>query len=88
MLEECGEPYIAKEIETPHEEEFPQERSDTEEAETVDNQEVMMVAEGKERLPSKEKSVEQEGEKVSKAEIDRVIDEIWALFNKPRLGRI
>ena len=46
-----------------------------------------MVAERKERLQSKEKSIEQ-GEKVSKAEIDRVIDEIWALFNKPRLGRI
>lgn len=88
MLEECGELYIAKEIETPHEEEFPQERSDTEEAESVDNQEVMMVAERKEQLPSKEKSIEQEGEKVSKAEIDRVIDEICALFNKPRLGRI
>ena len=87
-LEECGELYIAKEIETLHEEEFPQEWSDTEEAETVDNQEVMMVTARKERLQSKEKSIEQEGEKVSKAEIDRVIDEIWALFNKPRLGRI
>ena len=76
-LEECGELYIV-----------PQERSDTEETETVDNQEVMMVTERKERLQSKEKSIEQEGEKVSKAEIDRVIDEIWALFNKPRLGRI
>jgi len=88
ILEGCGELYIAKEIETPHEEEFPQERSDTEETETVDNQEVMMVAERKKRLPSKEKSIEQKGRKVSKAEIDRVIDEICALFNKPRLGRI
>ena len=88
MLEECGEPYIAKEMETPHEEEFPQERSDIEEAETVDNQEVMMVAERNERLPSKERSIEQEGEKVNKTEIDRVIDEICVLFNKPRLGRI
>ena len=76
-LEECGELYIV-----------PQERSDTEETETVDNQEVMMVAERKKRLPSKEKSIEQKGRKVSKAEIDRVIDEICALFNKPRLGRI
>jgi len=87
-LEECGELHIAKEIETPHEEEFPQERSDIEEAETVDNQEVMMVAERNERLPSKERSIEQEGEKVNKTEIDRVIDEICVLFNKPRLGRI
>ena len=87
-LEECGELYITKEIETPHEEEFPQERSDTEEAETIDNQEVMLVAERKERLPSKEKSIEQKGEKVNKVEIDRVIDEIFALFNKPRLRRI
>ena len=87
-LEECGELYIAKEIETPHEEEFPQEWSDTEEAETVDNQEVMMMAGKKERLPSKEKSIEQKREKVSRAEIDRVIDETYALLNKPRLGRI
>ena len=47
-----------------------------------------MVAERKERLPSKEKSIEQKGEKVNKVEIDRVIDEIFALFNKPRLRRI
>jgi len=47
-----------------------------------------MVAEKKERLPSKEKPIEQKREKVCRAEIDRVIDETYALLNKPRLGRI
>lgn len=42
ILEGCGELEITKGIETPHKEEFPQERSYTEEAETVENEEVMI----------------------------------------------
>ena len=75
-------------IETPHKVEFPQERSYTEEAKTVDNEEVVIVAETQERLLSKEELCEQQGKKVSKAEVDRVIDEICALFRKQKLGRI
>lgn len=76
-LEECGN----LEIETPHKEKLPQERSDTEEAETVENDEAMKVE-------IKEESMEERGKKLSKVEIDRVIDEICSLFNKPKLGRI
>jgi len=75
-----------KEIEPPHEIELPQERSYTEEANTVDNGEVMMVTKKQERLLSKEESSEQKGKKVSKAEIDLVIDKICALFNKQSYG--
>ena len=87
-LEGCGELEIAKEKETPQEEEFPQERSHTEEAETVENEEVMKVTENKERLLLKEESLEARGKKVTEAEIEHVIDEICALFNKPRIRRI
>jgi hypothetical protein len=79
-LEECGN----LEIETPHKEKLPQERSDTEEAETVENDEEMKV----EWLLIKEESMEERGKKLSKVEIDRVIDEICVLFDKPKLGRI
>jgi len=79
---------IKEEVETPHEVEYIQKRSYTEEAKTVDNVEVMMVAEKKEWLLSKEETMEEKGKKVSEEEIDRVIDEICALFNKPKLGRI
>jgi len=48
----------------------------------------MKVVEKKEQLLSKEESMEARGKKVNKVEIDRVIDEICALFNKPKLGRI
>src|SRR4030066_2005204 len=82
MLEGCSI------IETPHKEEFPQERSYTEEVETVDNEEVVMVGETRERLLSKEELCEQKGVKENKAEVDRVIDEICALFRKHKLGRI
>jgi len=54
----------------------------------VDSEEVMMVAEKKERLLSKEKLCEQKGKKVSKAEVDLVIEEICSLFSKQKLGRI
>jgi hypothetical protein len=77
---------IMKEIETPLEKELPQERSDSEKAKTVDNGEVIEVVEKKERLLSKEETFEQKGKKVSKAKIDRVIDEICALF-KSKLRR-
>ncbi|KEH17487.1 disease resistance protein (TIR-NBS-LRR class), putative [Medicago truncatula] len=87
-LEGCGEFEIAQEIDTSHKDEFPQERPYTEEAETVENEEVMQVTEKTERILSKEESMEGKGKKVNKVEIDRVIDEICALFNKPTLGRI
>jgi hypothetical protein len=74
-LEECG---------APHKDELPQERSNIEVANTVDNGEVIEVVE--ERLLSKEETFEQKGKKVSKAEIYRVIDEICALF-KPKFRR-
>ena len=77
IVEECG---------PPHEIELPQERSFTEEDKTVDSGEVIEVVERKERLLSKEETFEQKGKKVSKAEIDRVIDEICALF-KSKLRR-
>ncbi|KEH17016.1 hypothetical protein MTR_0053s0080 [Medicago truncatula] len=75
-LDGCGETESAKEIEMPHKEEFPQERPYTEEAETVENEEVMEVTEKKERILSKEESMEGKGKKVNKVEIDRIIDEI------------
>ena len=78
---------IMKEIETPLEIELPQERSDSEKAKTVDNGEVIEVVEKKERLLSKEETFEQKGKKVSKAEIDRVIDKICTLF-KTKIGRL
>ncbi|XP_024641499.2 uncharacterized protein [Medicago truncatula] len=87
-LDGCGEIESAKEIEMPHKEEFPQERPYTEEAETIENEEVMEVTEKKERILIKEESMEGKGKKVNKVEIDRIIDEICALFNKPNLGRI
>ncbi|AES78772.2 hypothetical protein MTR_7g045350 [Medicago truncatula] len=87
-LDGCGEIESAKEIELPHKEEFPQERPYTEEAETVENEEVMEGTEKKERILIKEESMEGKGKKVNKVEIDRIIDEICALFNKPKLGRI
>jgi hypothetical protein len=57
-----------------------------EEVTTVDIEEVMVV-EKKERLLIKEDLMEVRGKKMNKVEIDRVIDEISTLFNKPKLGR-
>ncbi|KAK2453935.1 hypothetical protein QL285_001550 [Trifolium repens] len=71
-----------------HEIELPQEFPSTEEDDTVDNKEMMMDAEENEGLFCKEKSCEQKKEIENKAEIDRVIDEICALFNKKELRRI
>ena len=78
---------IMKEIEPPLEIELPQERSDSEEAKIVDDGEVIEVVEKKERLLSKKDLMEARGKKVNKVKIDRVIDEICTLFNKPKLGR-
>jgi len=41
-----------------------------------------IMAEKQERLLSKDELCEQKGKKVSKVEIERVIDEICALFSK------
>lgn len=49
---------------------------------------MMMVAEKREGLLNMEQSYEQKGVKENKAGIDRVIEEICALFNKKKLGRI
>jgi len=46
------------------------------------------MIEKQEQLLSKEKLCEQKGKKVSKAEIDRVMDEMCALFSKQELGRV
>ncbi|KAK2378999.1 hypothetical protein QL285_019274 [Trifolium repens] len=88
MFEGCGVVKITEEIEPPHEIKLPQELPNTEEFNTVDNQEVMMDAEVIEGLLHKEISCEQKKEIENKAAIDRVIDEICALFNKKELGRI
>ncbi|KAK2427784.1 hypothetical protein QL285_026343 [Trifolium repens] len=87
-VERGGVVKIVKEIETPQEVELPQEWPCTNEANTVDNEEVMIVAEENEGLFSKEIRCEQKKEMENKAEIDRIIDEICALFNKNELGRI
>ncbi|XP_045819323.1 probable E3 ubiquitin-protein ligase bre1 [Trifolium pratense] len=88
MFEGCGVKKIVKEIDTLHEVELPQELPYTEEANTVDKEQVMMAAEENEGLFSKEESCEQKKEMENKAEVDRVIDEICVLFNKKELGRI
>jgi hypothetical protein len=86
-VERGGVVKIVKEIETPQEVELPQEWPCTNQANTVDNEEVMMDAEVIEGLLHKEISCEQKKEIENKAAIDRVIDEICALFNKKELGR-
>ncbi|XP_045829682.1 uncharacterized protein LOC123921232 [Trifolium pratense] len=88
MFEGCGVKKIVKEIDTLHEVELPQELPCTEEANTVDKEQVMMVTEENKGLFSKEESCEQKKEMKNKAEIDWVIDEICALFNMKQLGRI
>ncbi|KAK2440016.1 hypothetical protein QL285_011477 [Trifolium repens] len=87
LFKGCGVKKIAEEPKTPREIELPQELPNTEEVNTVDNQEVMMDAEVIEGLLHKEIAYEQKKEIENKAEIDRVIDEIRALFNKKELGR-
>ncbi|KAK2354345.1 hypothetical protein QL285_091879 [Trifolium repens] len=87
LFKGCGVKKIAEEPKTPREIELPQELPNTEEVNTVDNQEVMMDAEVIEGLLHKEIACEQKKEIKNKAAIDRVIDEICALFNKKELGR-
>ncbi|KAK2368431.1 hypothetical protein QL285_081627 [Trifolium repens] len=87
MFKGCGVEKIAEEPKTPREIEIPQEFPSTEEVNTVDNQEVMMDAEVIEGLLHKEIACEQKKEIKNKAAIDRVIDEMCALFNKKELGR-
>jgi hypothetical protein len=88
MFKGCGVEKIAEEPKTPREIEIPQEFPSTEEDDTVDNEEMMMDAEVIEGLLHKEIAYEQKKEIENKAEIDRVIDEICALFNKKEVGRI
>ncbi|KAK2360817.1 hypothetical protein QL285_086039 [Trifolium repens] len=88
ILERCGVMKIMEENQTPYEVELSQELPCTNEAKTVDNEEVMIVAEENEGLFSKEISCELKKEMEYKAEIDRVIDEICALFHKKKLWRI
>ncbi|KAK2368109.1 hypothetical protein QL285_081337 [Trifolium repens] len=88
MFKGCGLEKIAEEPKTPPEIELPQEFLSTEEDDTVDKEEMMMDAEVIEGLLDKEISCEQKKEMENKAEIDRIIDEICALFNKKELGRI
>nr|ABN05711.1 hypothetical protein MtrDRAFT_AC148396g35v2 [Medicago truncatula] len=88
ILEECSTIKMTEELEPLHPIELPQERSYAEEAKTVDNGAVLIVTEKQEWILSKKESSEQKGKTTSEAKIDRVIDEICALFNKPRLGRI
>ncbi|CAJ2630518.1 unnamed protein product [Trifolium pratense] len=86
MCDGCGVEKIVEEIETPKEVELPQESPCIENISTVDNEEVMMAAEEIEGLLDKEISIEQKREMENQALIDRVIDEICALFNKKELG--
>ncbi|KAK2440958.1 hypothetical protein QL285_012310 [Trifolium repens] len=88
ILERCGVMKIMEENQTPYEVELSQELPCAEEANIVDNEEMMMDEEEIEGLFDKEGSCEQKKEIENKAEIDRVIDEICALFNKKELGRI
>jgi hypothetical protein len=88
IVERGGVVKNVKEMDTPHKVELPQEIPCTEEVNIVDNEEVMMDAEVIEGLLHKEISCEQKKEIENKAAIDRVIDEICALFNKNELGRI
>ncbi|KAK2384620.1 hypothetical protein QL285_071945 [Trifolium repens] len=88
IVERGGVVKKVKEMNTPHEVELPQEIPCIEKVNTVDSEEVMMDAEEIEGLLHKEIAYEQKKELENKAEIDRVIDEICALFKKKELGRI
>ncbi|KAK2419091.1 hypothetical protein QL285_041223 [Trifolium repens] len=92
--EECGESVKEvvekneEEMDTPHEVELPQEIPCIEKVNTVDSEKVVMDTKENDGLIDKEGSYEQKKEIENKAEIDRVIDEICALFNKKEMGRI
>ncbi|KAK2447375.1 hypothetical protein QL285_006739 [Trifolium repens] len=87
MFDGCGVVKIFEKIETPQEVELPQEWPCTNKANIVDNEEVVMDTKENDGLFDKEESYEQKKEIENKAEMDRVIDEICALFNKKKLGR-
>ncbi|KAK2414435.1 hypothetical protein QL285_037025 [Trifolium repens] len=87
IVERGGVVKKVKEMDTPHEVELPQEIPCIEKVNTVDSEKVMMDAEVIEGLLHKEITCGQKKEIKNKAAIDRVIDEICALFNKKELGR-
>ncbi|KAK2359944.1 hypothetical protein QL285_085268 [Trifolium repens] len=88
IIERGGVVKKVKEPYTPHEVELPQEISCIEKVNTVDSEKVVMDTKENEGLFSKEISCEQKKEIENKEEIDRIIDEICALFHKKKLGRI
>ncbi|KAK2379500.1 hypothetical protein QL285_067293 [Trifolium repens] len=87
IVERGGVVKKVKEMDTPHEVELPQEIPCIEKVNTVDSEKVVMDTKENDGLFDKEESYEQKKELENKAEIDRVIDEICALFNKKKLGR-
>ncbi|KAK2421964.1 hypothetical protein QL285_032538 [Trifolium repens] len=88
IVERGGLVKKVKERDTPHEVELPQEIPCTEKVNTVDNEKVVMDTKENDGLFDKEGSYEQKKEVENKVEMDRVIDEICALFNKKKLERI
>ena len=87
LFKGCGVEKIAEEPKTPREIEIPQEFPSTEEDDTVDSEKEVMDTNENDGLFDKEESYELKKEIENKAAIDRVIDEICALFNKKELGR-
>ncbi|KAK2353760.1 hypothetical protein QL285_091349 [Trifolium repens] len=88
IVERGGVVKKVKEMNTPHEVELPQEIPCIEKVNTVDSEKEVMDTNENDGLFDKEESYELKKEIENKAEIDRVIDEIRALFNKKELGRI
>ncbi|KAK2352005.1 hypothetical protein QL285_096716 [Trifolium repens] len=87
IVERGGVVKKVKEMNTPHEVELPQEIPCIEKVNTVDSEKEVMDTNENDGLFDKEESYELKKEIENKAEIDRVIDEIRALFNKKELGR-
>ncbi|KAK2387089.1 hypothetical protein P8452_25683 [Trifolium repens] len=87
-VERSGVVKKVKEMDTPHEVELPQEIPCIEKVNTVDSEKEVMDTKENDGLFDKEESYELKKEIENKAEIDRVIDEICALFHKNELGRI
>ncbi|KAK2386340.1 hypothetical protein QL285_060250 [Trifolium repens] len=88
IVERGGVVKKVKEMDTPHEVELPQEIPCIEKVNTVDSEKEVMDTKENHGLFDKEESYELKKEMEHKAEFDRVIDEIRALFNKKELGRI
>ncbi|KAK2378964.1 hypothetical protein QL285_066813 [Trifolium repens] len=87
IVERGGVLKKVKEMDIPHEVELPQEIPCIEKVNTVDSEKVVMDTKENDGLFDKEESYEQKKEIENKVEMDRVIDEICALFNKKKLGR-